>query len=372
MADAPAVTVDTAPAFLHALGLVSGEAIVEGQLDIISATRRNRNLRVTQTTGPSYLMKQPSEPGADAVHTLRQEAQFYAYCWAAPRGEPLRAILPRLLHADLSRPLLILELLPDATPLWQRYERSRPEAFPAGAAALVGKALGRVHQAFQGAGPAGSQDLSWLGRELPWSFRLHRPRIESLASMSAANREMVQRMQHDPDLFRRLDEMGALWQGETLIHGDVKMDNCLTLPGEGEERLVLVDWELVQWGDPAWDVAGALNDFLFFWVLSMPHDQPLEEMVAKARFPLPVLQPAVQALWRAYRDTRALRGEEAAALLERAVRFAAVRVLQTAYEIAGHFSVLPVPSVLLFQAAINLLLDPASGREELFGLEADA
>lgn len=296
-------------------------------------------------------------------------ARFYAWCWQAPEAERVRSLIPRLCHADPAQPLLILELLPDAAPLWRRYQQSGPEAFPTGAAAQVGRALAFVHDAFRGLDPVGDPALAWLGRALPWSFTLHRPRLETLAGMSAANREMVRQMQARPEVFERLDGLRSLWRAETVIHGDVKMDNCLTIPnGRGGERLLLVDWELVQVGDPAWDLAGALNDFLFFWVVSMPHERPLPEMVAGARFPLPVIQPAVRALWLAYAAARRMPAAEAEGLLDRAVRFAAVRALQTAYEIAGHFPVMPVPSVLLFQAGMNLLADPARGRAELFGL----
>jgi len=345
--------------------------VVEGQLDVISATRRNRNLRVTATNCGSYLIKQPTEPGAPAAETVRQEARFYTWCGRAPQAGPVRGLLPRLVHADPDRALLVLELLPDAVPLWRHYERSRPEAFPAEAAALVGEALARLHAAFRGVDPSDDPSLGWLSSDPPWSFSLHRPRIEAPRDISAANREMVRIMQARPAVFRALDALRPLWQRQTLIHGDVKMDNCLLLTDStGAERLVLADWELVQLGDPAWDLAGALNDFLFFWVVSMPHDRPLEKMTAEARYPLPVIQPAIRALWRAYARSRTLPEGEAEALLGRAVRFAAVRTLQTAYEIASHFAVMPIPSVLLMQVAINLLADPERGRAELFGLEA--
>lgn len=48
-------------------------------------------------------------------------ARFYAWCWQAPEAERVRSLIPRLCHADPAQPLLILELLPDAAPLWRRY-----------------------------------------------------------------------------------------------------------------------------------------------------------------------------------------------------------------------------------------------------------
>ena len=57
---------------------------------------------------------------------------------------------------------------------------------------------------------------------------------------------------------------------------------------DGPVELWIVDWEAVGFGDPAWDVAGALQDFLVYWVFSMPmsHELTPEQMIAQARVPL--------------------------------------------------------------------------------------
>ena len=49
-----------------------------------------------------------------------------------------------------------------------------------------------------------------------------------------------------------------------MIHNDIKSDNVLIRAGRGRGRVEarIVDWELVQLGDPAWDLAGACRDML--------------------------------------------------------------------------------------------------------------
>ena len=56
-----------------------------------------------------------------------------------------------------------------------------------------------------------------------------------------------------------------MWRHETLIHGDIKSDNILVgAPRDRheavpDEAVWIVDWEFVQIGDPAWDLAAALT-----------------------------------------------------------------------------------------------------------------
>ena len=71
-----------------------------------------------------------------------------------------------------------------------------------------------------------------------------------------------------------------MWRDETLIHGDIKSDNILVGPPRDrheaqEDTVWFVDWEFVQIGDPAWDLASALHDFMIFWTSSMPLEPDL-------------------------------------------------------------------------------------------------
>jgi predicted RNA-binding Zn ribbon-like protein len=93
-----------------------------------------------------------------------------------------------------------------------------------------------------------------------------------------------------------------------------------------------------------------------------------EEMASSARYPLPSLRPAVRALWRGYRAGARLAPDESNALLERATRFSAARLIQSAYEFAQHAQSLPASSVLLLQLSANLLTDPETAQVQLYGL----
>jgi hypothetical protein len=132
----------------------------------------------------------------------------------------------------------------------------------------------------------------------------------------------------------------------------------------------IVDWETAQLGDPAWDLAGALQDFLVVWVLSMPLSVELtsSERIARAARPLADLRPPIAGLWEEYRRTARLEPDDADKFLDRAVRYSAARLIQTVYELLFMEPIVAGPSVLLLQIAANLLAEPLRGQVELFGI----
>src|SRR4051812_974273 len=105
---------DSAAEYLRGLNLFDPQA-VRGGVTVTDVTRRNRNLRVEAAPGVGYFLKQPDGASVTAAQTLRLEAAFYTFCrreWPAGAAR----LLPRLVHYDDGRPLLVLELLHEAVP----------------------------------------------------------------------------------------------------------------------------------------------------------------------------------------------------------------------------------------------------------------
>jgi len=376
------LTIENAVPYLLERGLVSRRSILEGDLAIIEATRRNRNLRVERNDGPGYLLKQPDEVGPPGHHTLWREAAFYDLCAQAPELAAVREAIPRLLSFDPAGPLLALQLLDRPANLWEAYSALPAERFPVAVSRVVGRTLCAVHRTFRPLVAAEDPRLAFLPRDLPWVLRVHKPGPELLSSLSPANYQTLQILQTQEGLSASLDALSRLWRPGTVLHGDVKSDNVLVLApaekGNGGEppppEVRLVDWELAQIGDPAWDLAGVLQDFVIFWVFSIPlgaASEPAALDLEAARYPLPLLRPCLRAFWRGYRTAGELPVEESNALLDRAVRLSAARLVQSAYELAHAADELPALSVLLLQVAANLLADPETAQVELYGLLAE-
>jgi aminoglycoside phosphotransferase (APT) family kinase protein len=221
-----------------------------------------------------------------------------------------------------------------------------------------------------------------MPRPVPSVFRVSRPSPTLVANLSLASARVIRILQAQEGLDKALDNLTQQWVHETVIHGDIRSDNVLvvsSLDAADPDGVVvrIVDWEFVHIGDPAWDLAGALQDDLVFWTSTMPlqPDLTAQSMVEQANYPLEAIRPAIRAIWEGYLATAGLDpGANArdASLLRRAVAFSAVRLIQTAYELSVERDELPVQAVLLLQIASNLLADPDRGQTHLYGIPCQA
>jgi Ser/Thr protein kinase RdoA (MazF antagonist) len=365
--------VDNVTPFLLRHGLVNVGAILDGELTVSSVARRNRNLRVERREGVGYLIKQPGDPSEGGHETLRAEAAFYDYCQTEPAACPMLDILPSLTYSDPGGALLVLELYGGAQPLWLHLMSQEPPHLPRAALRALGQALGTLHRIFCLVEPTAHPRLDWLATRLPWVMLVHKPDPEFLATISHANYQTLRILQTQEGFSARLDDLRKRWQPSTVIHGDIKSDNVLVRSGgePGAVEVRIVDWELVQIGDPAWDLAGALQDLVLFWVQTMPLSTNLkaEQIMMAARYPIGAVQAACRAFWAGY---HAAAGADAAGLLTRAVAFSAARLIQSAYETAHGAAVMPAASVIFLQMAANILDDPELAQVQLYGLHGGA
>jgi hypothetical protein len=126
-----------------------------------------------------------------------------------------------------------------------------------------------------------------------------------------------------------------------------------------------VDWELAGRGAAGFDVGTVLAEYLRVWVGSIPIVDPTDpgRLMARARYPLARMHPAISAFWCAYRAAA-----PAGPALRRVMELAAVRLLQTAVERAQGLAA-PSPHVLtLVQLADSTLRDPEGVALFLLGL----
>lgn len=364
------ITLDTATAFLLRTGLIDTRAVIDGDLEVSSTTRRNRNLQIA-FDGGGYLLKQPQDNAHESADSLRREARYYRHCAA---HDLFADLMPGFVHADESAGLLLVELIRDAVPLW-RYYRSRGAArFPAATAGALGTRLAQLHTRTRTwrEDTAGAPDF--LDDAPPFALTLHRPHPKTLAYLSAGAHAYLRALQTDVGLCARIDAIRAAWRVECVVHGDIKMDNVLVLaPAEasaaGPERIRVVDWEMTQWGDPAWDVGGVFQDFVFWWVVSMPQHEDRAQAAMASTFPIDCLRAGAGAFWQAY--VAATDGLASARFLRRAIDQAGCRMIQTGYEIASRFDHIPGPAAMLLQAGGNLLKEPERGIAQFFQLDEE-
>jgi hypothetical protein len=385
--------------YLEARGLIDQRSAVDGRLQIVDATRRNYNFKVV-CDDRAYIVKQGVGPGRAA--TIRNEAAVYRLLSAGPprsTGSASKAFgryIPVYLLFDAEHDLLVLELLESAVDL--RAYHVRLGRFPRGVAVQLGEALAALHRSgIPRAGQDGEGEhrdgnegdlVAQLSHAAPGVLSSHRPRLAAYGHISGTNLQIVRILQRFPEFGELLDSLREEWRTTALIHGDIKWSNCLLVPpaaGRRGERnkqprdgansrrgaeLKLVDWELASIGDPCWDVGSVFNDYLCFWLLSVPvtGQELSEEALEMARYPLDKMQPAIQAFWAAYTGRMGLDAATADKWLERSVQFAAARLLQTAFEQMQMATQLTGNVVFFLQVSLNMLQRPLEAAISLLGI----
>jgi aminoglycoside phosphotransferase (APT) family kinase protein len=291
---------------------------------------------------------------------LEREAGVYAVL-ASKGGRGVAAFAPALRRHDRERSLLVIDHVGRGRDLRRHHRSGR---YSQALATQVGRALATLHSTTAGArapddGP-------------PWVTSLHRPTVDWMRETSAANLELIALIQSVPELGRLLDRLHDGWTTGCLVHRDFKWDNCLALTDDnGRARGVrVIDWETASLGDPAWDVGSALADYLAHWLLSIPitGQDPPERFAQLARNPLDRMRPALRALWSGYVRYAGLDPAPANDLLVRSTRFAAARLLQTAFEQTQSALELPGTTRCLLQVALNVLRRPREAAVGLLGI----
>ncbi|HKE22669.1 MAG TPA: aminoglycoside phosphotransferase family protein [Bryobacteraceae bacterium] len=362
------LTYPQAVRYLLERGLLEGEAVVDGELKMIDLSRRNHNLAVI-TKRRAYLLKE----AADGVRCegIANEAAFYRWLSSSRPGNEeagaLVRLLPRCFGYDAARGLIILEFIRGARDIQQRHAHGR--ALPERVATRLGESLASLHLASR---TAGATAVSLRPDDPPWALSIHKPEYSLIRESSEASIHMIRAIQQFKDFCARLDGVRRDWSPETLIHGDLKWENCL-VAGRGKSTQVkIVDWELARIGDPGWDVGSVFSAYLRFWLLLVPISAgiPIERSLEFARHPLQSVQGALRAFWHSYARRMRFGPGDGERFLLRAVQYSSANLLRLCYEQLQTCFTLTADAVSALQLSFNILKAPERAAAELFGLSA--
>jgi len=357
--------------FLLARGLIHERRIVDGDILVLNASRRNLNFKVVSERSPGYLIKQGV--GADKIPTVAREAAVYQFFGSHPLFQPLSSFLPHCYSYDPEECTLVLELVEESQSLAEYHRRHR--GFPIRHGSALGEALGTLHR-LTGAAAQTRCGGQFPGRATQF-LQLHQPNLGTFVRMSGATVELIRIVQHSADLCRLLEELRGEWREEAVIHGDLRWDNChvARLPSGGPRvGIKLVDWEMAGVGDPCWDIGTVFSEHLKFWLLSTPMTRETlpEEFVRLTRFPLQEMQPAMRAFWRSYVHYKELDESQEGEWLLKSVRYAAARLILSAYEDMQTATRVTPHAIYLLQLSLNLLKRPLEAARQLLRLPVPA
>lgn len=346
--------------YLVGKGMLTREEVVDGGLALTMSRSRNRFVMLKRRSGASYFIKQAIETEPGTRETIAREAEIYRGAFGDDRLLPLRELLPQFRLHDSEQGILINDLIPDGETIAAVH--SRLGVCPVDLAERLGAALAAYHSIrfVEGAPQAGL-----FPQQEPWILKLHAERNLGGMRRSPAASELVDLLLAAPRAGALLAELRAGWKRDTLIHTDMRWENCLLAPRNQPlalRRLYVIDWELADIGDAAWDVGSMLQSYLAFWIASMPKQADPEAMHAGAKVPLAEIQPAIGAFWGSYIAVSEAYRDEAAQFLDRCVRLLAARMMVTAFERCAWASQMDPAALVLVQTALNILerLEPVA------------
>lgn len=223
---------------LHAAGV---DATADSLIDL----SRSHSVHLAALPGGGYVVKRLRREVWEQGRGLA--AEMYAYRLGSWR-RGLGAVQPRARLIDERRQVLVLECVP-----------GDPFALPNVA---VARSLGRTVAGWHAA---------TTGIPLPQSAAagvLHMPRTPPAewGFAAPAAREFGEMMVRDETLAALLTSGAEAWRPRCLVHADLKCDNCLIGDPAGDDggtpRIWVIDWELSGLGDPAWDLASVIAEYV--------------------------------------------------------------------------------------------------------------
>lgn len=289
---------------------------------------------------------------------IAREAAFYRWANSHPAGTPLRTFLPELIYFDAAKSVLVLRLLnKDRTPDSQLVLQIR--ALATCLAACYGISMDRYHQDF------------CLPQGPPWELDLARPLPLSLRLLAPAQLEVFRAIQAEPRLIPIYDALREGWVPQSLTHGDLKWVNVFVEAQAGEaRRVLLLDWELIQWGDPAWDLAAVFHAVLTESVLRLEIPRACDANQASQLLGeiIVATHQHQREFWDRYRAAVDLSDGTTAELLDRVPSYAGVRLIKSAYEWCQAERTIPRRAAAILQLGMNMILEPLSARRLVLGL----
>jgi aminoglycoside phosphotransferase (APT) family kinase protein len=247
-------------------------------------------------------------------------------------------------------------------------QQMREGVVPPKVSAQAGAALARIHSI--GAMAASDAELRpQLPCQVPWPLTVDQQGYGFLNAYGALGAQLTQAISQSPVLASGLPALRALWQYDSLVHGDMKWDNCL-MRGE---QLVVVDWELVDLGDGAWDVASIFKEYLASVLLNhVSREAARAQKVAEpAEITLDTTRPSLRAFWKAYCHGRGLSGMAAQQYLDRAVRYLSARLIIAVLEYCSFSQQMDSMANLLLESSRRIMEQPQLAAAQLAGVPAN-
>lgn len=346
-------------------GLLTPSAIAEGDFAVEEFEFHNRGYRVYRPTTKPLYVKQLREFDRPNVLCLQREATFGLAVARTDSVQWLKSRMPTFLDYDARHHVVTVELLAETENLHETMERviAIPDSVSRGLGQLIGSFAFKECDDLLAVIP---DDL--CAGKPPWILSFHVD--QGAGALSPANDQFLEMIQRDDVLKSNLEDLRSNWQATSLMHGDLKWNNVLIRETESVPDWYVIDWEMVDRGDPRWDLGTMIQCWWYFWILSTPPEEliSLDEMLTRRRSAFDETRPSLNALWDGYQAAIGLSNSESHQIRKIVASFAAARMLQTVYELLNSQESIGLSARIMIEMSRRILEAPESMSEFMPGV----
>lgn len=313
--------------YLMEYGLVQPSIIVDGDFSILESGRRNRNFKVFTGSKRGLFVKQPKSMEQQATSTVTREVAFSFRIQSEATYQALSAMVPKLLYYDPSRYAQVSELISDAQSAGEFLSNNREAASLV--AQSLGKALSQIHR--HGRDAAADPHLrAMLPGQVPWVMLLDASQTGFLNSAGPLGPQLSLWLQQAPMFVAAVTSLRSEWRNDALVHGDMKWDNFLVRMKGDQCKVFIVDWELVDLGDAAWDIASIFKEYV---IIALFHEIAAQQKGLSPNSDwLASVRSQVRNFWKSYVAEADLSSAQERELADRSVRFIGPRLVISVLE----------------------------------------
>lgn len=345
------------------------------QVKIIPA--KNFNLLISFTNGRYLLIKQE-------IHDDRGETnQEFLAAWrlqslvkSMPElDQRIGKFLPELIYFDPDSSILIVNYLDNYVDLRAYYYNQN--LFPIEIAKSIGHLLGSIHSLtfrqlkYQETLASGTAaEASYTAIDIIDRLTRITPQVFRIMPLDCL--QFFKLFQRFPSLAQAIEELGDSITADCLVHNDLKLNNILldlNWQEAGSSIIRLIDWERVNWGDPAFDLGCLLGSYLEIWLDGLVIDKTLttNESLQLATTPLELLQPSLFTLVQSYLEIFPTILTARPDYLNRVVQFAGLSLIQRVEITIDEERIFGNRGIVMLQVAKQLLCTPQKAMNTLFG-----
>jgi thiamine kinase-like enzyme len=340
------------------IGLVERASIVSGDVAIGEKHSKNNNFIVEYPLMQhgGCVVKQVPRDDPYARETLFMESKVYDYVGHDSLFDPLKKTIPSFLHYDHHLSILVIEYLKDYKSLQDLQMEGK--ILDELVAETLGQAVANIHISLEDR--MKDESFSNKFRKIyPWVFFIPRDGIrkEGNPHHTKASTQMEKLIMEDREFCSMIEEVKSMWRPGFFIHGDMKWSNLLI---NEKFDLRIIDWETSDIGDPYWDVAGILHNYIFN-AYSMNQRDPSNSM-----YTIQKMQSCAHRFLHSYLSHSSIKEREFIPF--RLLPFIALRLIQTAVESTGYYQELPENTLKMISLSRQILMHPEEAAVELLAL----